>query len=141
MPEMAEESVLEIVRMVPDMPSAVEAISSASEALNFAKEKFNQQNYGESIHESKSAIRLASAAVLFRDGYIASTLNATIRYLEEHYPDKFPNEDWKKLELIPDGEGPGLMNIIIRMLKNSDNRKRDAEHAISVAEKFLSHLR
>jgi HEPN domain-containing protein len=134
----AAHAVLEMTRKEPDMASAVFAIQSASELLNSARMKLSHKSYQDAFRDSKSAIQMASSALLFRDGYIASTLEASVLYLTERYPGRLPVEEWHRLENILSGEGPGLLNLILRLTgKGRQTSEKEASHAVGIAQKFL----
>ena len=78
----------EIVQKQPDLDSALCAIDTASEMLNAAAEKLSQKDYATAFNDSRDSMRVAISALLFKDGVIASTFEATADYLEKHYPEK-----------------------------------------------------
>ena len=126
----------ELVYKAPDYSSAVNAINMASEILNLASEKMTRKDYIGSFNESKNAIRIAASAPLFKDGCIAQTFEATVSYLNERYPNRFPLKEWESVENKVTGEGSGLLNILIRSLGKHAGEK-EAKHALDTAREFL----
>ena len=134
----AADAFSEIARKNPDIPSAMFAIDAASAILNAAREKFSHKNYKEAFQESKDAIRMASSALLIRDGYVASTFEATIMYIADRYQDRLPVDEWQHLESVLTGDGPGLLNLILRLTgKNKKTGEEEASQALTIAERFL----
>ena len=131
--------ITELARKEPDRTRAVFAINAASHILDVARERFYCRDYRGAFQESKNAIRMASSALLFRDGYIASTLDATLMHMEENYLNQLPIEEWQSLESMITGVGPGLLNLIIRLTgKDKKTGRAEAGMALMVAERFLA---
>ena len=126
----------ELIRIDPDVSSAVNAIQMASEMLNLANEKMGNKDFCGSFNEAKNAIRAAASAPLFRDGCVAQTFEATVSYLENAYPKRFPIKDWELIERTVSGEGTGLLNMIIRSL-GKDAGEKEARFALHTASEFL----
>lgn len=132
----------EMVRKSPDMARAMFAMDAALEIFDAAREKFNYGRYGEAFQESKGAIRMASSALLLRDGYVASTFEATAKYIADKYDDLLPVDEWWHIESMPNGDGPGILNLIIRLAgKNKETGEGKAGRALEIAERFLELVR
>ena len=131
--------ITELARKEPDRTRAVFAINAASHILDVAMDRFYYRDYPDAFQESKNAIRMASSALLFRDGCIASTLDATLMHMEENYLDRLPIEEWQSLESTLTGDGPGLLNLILRLTgKDKKTGRAEAGVALIVAERFLA---
>ncbi|MBN1170478.1 hypothetical protein JXA56_05620 [Candidatus Micrarchaeota archaeon] len=124
----------------PDYIQASIAINAASEMLNSAKEKMKFRDYGNSFEDARNVIRIAVSALMFKDGMIVQTFDATIQYLNEKYPETFPVEKWKSIEKTMTGEGPGLVNRIIEIIGKKP-READAGDAVKVANEFLNTVK
>jgi len=129
----------EIVQQQPDIDSALYALDAASELLNAAAEKLSQKDYTTAFSTSRDCMRIAISALLFRDGVIAPTFEATEEYLERHYPDKLPLKDWHSIENTCTGEGSGLFNMIIRATRKPTD-KNEAKHAVGIAKEFVKNI-
>jgi len=128
----------EFVQVLPDLAGAVLATHIASEMLMSAKEKYEKRVYDDSVSDSRDAIRVAASAVLLRDGYVASTFEATYSYLSHHYQDRLSLEPWHSMEKSTWGDGQGIIYRILKaigIIKQVD--KKQAKEAIATAEKFL----
>ncbi len=128
----------EIMRKEPNTMGATFAIGAALDMLNSARERFEHREYKQSFAESKDAIRMAASALLLRDGYVASTMEATVNYLSEKYPDKLPVEEWQDMENFLTGNGHGLLNLLLKLLgKQRETSEEEARAVLAIAEKFL----
>lgn len=129
------------LRTGPDMASAIYAVSIAADMLESAKERFSEGDLQGALENSRDAIRIASSAVLFRDGYITDDFDKTVRYLSRRYDSIFPLREWERVEMTYLGEG-GLYNIILKAV--GKQRKSDEEKvhdAVAVAERFIETAR
>jgi uncharacterized protein (UPF0332 family) len=139
---MEEAGLAEIVRITPDSGSAIFALGLASEAIERARERFFRGDYRRSLEESRNAMRLASSALLFRDGYVSDSLEATIYYMLQHYPGSFPLDSWVSIERIPTGETPGLYYMVLGALGRLKKAgEEEAKIGIAAAEMFLESAR
>jgi hypothetical protein len=137
----AADATSEITRKNPDTTGARFAANAALDILAMARERLNNRDYQGAFRESKDAIRMASSALLLRDGYVASTFEATIRYIEERHSGQLPIEEWQYLENMLTGEGPGLLNLIVRFAgKNKKTGKQEASQAMAIAERFVASV-
>jgi hypothetical protein len=129
-------------RISPDRASALVALYSASDLLTLAKERFSHRDFHGAVIESRNAIRLASSALLFSEGVVSGSLDATLAYLIEHHPGALPIDEWQRLEETPDADSPGLYNIILgAMGKLKRTGEQEANEAIIVAEAFIASAR
>ncbi len=123
------------------MASAVHAMSFAADMLEAAKERLSAGDLQGALDNSRDAIRIASSAVLFRDGYITDDFDKTIRYFSRRYDSMFPLRDWERVEMTYLGSG-GLYNMILKAagarLKSDEDKAREA---VLVAERFIETTR
>jgi hypothetical protein len=131
-----------IVRAEPDRASAAFALATASELLVLANERLGRGDFRGSFEESRNAIRMASSAILFRDGYIADSLDSTLIYLLKHYPGILPLDDWQRLEQMPAYDSPGLYNMLLAAMgKLKKTGEQEAKEAVMVAGAFIESAR
>ena len=123
-----------IGRRPPDFASALLAFEVAEGLLVSAKNYLDNENFPEALSESKNAIRTAASALLLKEGYVASTLESTISYLEHNHPSALPVENWRIVENM---NVSGLFSIIMKLLKKSTDQG-DVNKAILIAEEFLN---
>ncbi len=116
---------LEIVKTAPDNERARYSLDMADGFLFSAKEKLSNKDYGSSIEDARNAICLASAAIMFKDGYISSTFEGTLSYLSQHYPGKLPLDEWNKVEftIISRGGVYDLLNTIVKKTREQQSKK------------------
>ncbi len=124
----------------PDMISAIQAVDAASQMLLFAKELLERGDYCGSLEQSRGSLRVAASALLYKDGVIAQTFEATAKHIEKQYPDQFPLEDWEKIERTVTGDGPGILNMLIRA-SGKQTGVPQARHALSIATSFLNNVK
>ncbi|MFN7991242.1 MAG: hypothetical protein U0R44_03730 [Candidatus Micrarchaeia archaeon] len=129
------------VRVAPDLASAIYALDLASDTLRDAKEKFTSHDLQGALDGSRDAIRIASSALMFRDGYVTADFDRTVRFLRSKYDDQLPLRAWERVEMAYLGEG-GLYNMLLVAL--GKERKSDDDlvsEALSVAETFIIKAR
>jgi len=137
----AADATSEIIRKNPDTTGARFAANAALDLLAMARERLDNRDYVEAFRGSKDAIRMASSALLLNDGYVASTFEATLRCIEERHSGQLPIDEWQYLENMLTGEGPGLLNLIVRLAgKNMKTGKHEASQAIAIAERFVASV-
>ncbi len=125
----------------PDPASASHAAYLAESVLELAKEAFASGDYHLALAHTKDAIRLASSAVLIRDGYITDDFDKTVVYLSKRYGPAFPIRGWEKVEMTYLGGG-GLYNAILRAMGKPVRSDRElVGEAIAVAETFITTAR
>lgn len=130
----------DVFRKTPDMISAIQAVEAASQMLFAAKELMEGGDYCGSLEQSRAALRVAASALLYKDGVIAQTFEATTEHIEKQYPDTFPLSDWEKIERTVTGDGPGLLNMLIRA-SGRQTGIPEARHALSIATSFLNNVK
>lgn len=130
----------DIFRKTPDMISAIQAVEAASDMLLSAKELFDGGDYCGSLEQSRGALRVAASALLYKDGVIAQTFEATAEHIEKRYPETFPLRDWARIERAVTGDGPGLLNMLIRA-SGKQTGDPEARHALSIATSFLNNVK
>lgn len=131
-----------IIRAEPDRASAAFALAAASELLTLARVRLGRKDFSGSFEESRNAIRMASSAILFRDGYVADSFDSTLLYLLKHYPGMLPLDDWQRLEQIPAYDTPGLYNMLLSAMgKLKKTGEQEAKQAVVVAEAFIASAR
>jgi len=128
----------EIVKADPDPARAFFAVSLAADTLQSARTRLLRNDYVGALDEAKNSMRLTSSALLFRDGYVATTFDSAASYLLSHYPGAVPVEEWRYFETAFPGPSVGLMSQLIRVLgKEKKLDETEAGKAISTAEAFL----
>lgn len=130
----------DIHQRMPDYLSALEVLKLASEMLEQAEGKMETGDFPGAIEDSKNVMRMSASAVLFRDGFIAPTFDATQKYLDMRYPSLLPLDEWGALETRVTGEGPGITNLLARVF-GKGAQKSDAGFAIGNAKRFLEGAR
>lgn len=130
----------DVLRKTPDMISALAAVEAASEMLLLASDMLERGDYAGSLEQSRGALRVAASALLFRDGIIAQTFEATAEHIERAYPKTFPLRDWQRIEKTVTGEGPGLLNLLIRA-SGKHTGIPEAKDALTVATTFLNNVK
>jgi len=126
----------------PDFASAVLALDLASNMLDQAKEKFERGDFAGSMEDSRNAVRVATSAILFKDGFVSDSFESTLNHLLKNYPGAFPLEEWRKLEISAPENGYGLyhmMVVALRMVKKAD--EDEAGKAIAIAAMFINSAR
>jgi hypothetical protein len=130
----------DVLRKTPDMISALAAVDAASQMLLLASQMLEVGNCPESLEQSRRALRVAASALLFKDGVIAQTFEATAEHIEKSYPKMFPLKDWQEIEKKVTGDGPGLLNLLVRASGRQPGMP-DARNALNVATNFLNNVK
>jgi uncharacterized protein (UPF0332 family) len=130
----------DILRRTPDMISALQAIEAANEMLHAASDMMDSGDYCGSFEQSRAVLRTAASALLFKDGVIAPSFDATTKHIEKRYPETFPLKDWDHIERTVTGDGPGLLNMMIRM-SGKQTGLSEAQHALKIATEFLNNVK
>jgi hypothetical protein len=124
--------------IAPDLQSAINALGLASGMLILAEDCFAKEDYPAAFEHSRNAIRMASSALLFRDGIMSDSLEATAAHLLKRYPGVFPIDGWEQLEAIPLADSPGLYNMLLSLMgKLKKTGEQEAREAILVAGSFI----
>jgi hypothetical protein len=130
-----------LVPKKPDYASALIALNAASDLLESARERMGHEDPQGALENSRDAIRLASSAILFRDGYVAGSLEDTANYISKRYPGVFPLSDWDVIEVAASGHVSLYKLLLLAMGKIKKNDKDDASKAITTAEAFIASAR
>lgn len=125
----------------PDYGSAIVAISAASDLLALAREKLAREDAEGAMEGSRDAIRLASSAILFRDGYVSGSLEDTADYIAKKYPGLFPIEGWERIEIASSPRVTLYKMFLSAMGKIKKPGRESAEEAIITAETFIESAR
>ncbi|HSB47699.1 MAG TPA: hypothetical protein VLD37_06830 [Candidatus Bilamarchaeum sp.] len=130
-----------LVPKKPDYASALIALNAATDLLESAREKMTHDDLPGALENSRDAIRLASSALLFRDGYVAGSLEDTASYLSKRYPGVFPLADWDTLEVAASGRVTLYKLLLSAMGKIKKDAREEAGRALTTAEAFISSAR
>lgn len=125
-----------LVRRTPDMQTALQAIQAASDLIDTASVSLEQGDHLAAFNSSRDAMRIAASALLFKDGYVVESLDATTEYLRKRYPDSFRFREWHWVETTVTGHGPGLLNMLIKATGN-ETGEREAKRALDIAISFI----
>jgi hypothetical protein len=115
---------------------AVYAISVANELLLSAQKKASKSSFEEAIIESRDSMRIASSAILFRDGYIANDLESSCIYLKKKYGDVVPVDEWRFVESMV--QSSPIDSLVSKLGFGKTNREDQAKKAINAADRFIS---
>jgi len=141
-PETSPEEPVDLLKINPEPSKAVYAAGMAKDFIESAKEKMDSGRYDDAMEDIKNAIRIASSAIMYNDGYVANTLDTTCYYLQNHYPEKFPVKEWKIIELGTK-TGVRMVDAVMERLgfgKKQDAKKNEAERALAIAEAFVQSV-
>jgi len=126
----------------PDLAGAVFAIDLALRMLERAREQFARKNYLAALEESRNSIRMASSAIMLRNGHMAGNLDAAIAYLSRYYPGRFPLHGWQKTEAMAASRKGGLYGMLAAVVGSATrDLEGEAVGAIGTAESFLDAVR
>ncbi|MEW6721966.1 MAG: hypothetical protein AB1324_01755 [Candidatus Micrarchaeota archaeon] len=110
--------------------------------LDSARVRAGRQDYLSALADCKNAIRLASSALLRRDGCVCESLEETISYLAGRYPGSLPLNEWRGLEEALVEGGHGLYNMLMEAMgKVKKAGPEEAYGAIGIAEQFIARAR
>ncbi len=124
-----------IVKKTPDRLSAIYALSSASMLLDEARYNYDRGDFMGAVTSSRDAMRMASSALLFNDGYIAPTFEATLVYLSRKYPGRLPLDGWKA------AESPSFAGRLTIIMGGKRFLQQEAEKALESAGTFVKEAR
>ncbi len=132
----------DIVRIEPDLAGAVLAVHLASQMLDKARENLSRKDYLGALEESRNAMRIASSALMLRDGNMAGSLEATMAYLSSSYPGRFPLRSWYVAETAMVSKGGGLYGTFLGVIgRAAKSLEQEANDAINAADLFLDSVR
>jgi hypothetical protein len=131
-----------LARKNPDVAGALYAVTLAGDLLESAGDKFSRKDYPGAFEDSRNAMRLASSALLLRDGYVSDSLETTISYLFQRYPGELPLDEWHRFEEAAYGSGYGLYFMILKAMgKVKKTGEQEAYEAMSTAMAFINSTR
>lgn len=126
----------------PDFASAVLALDLASSMLDEAKERFARGDFAGSMEESRNAVRVATSAILYKDGFVSDSFESTLNHLLKNYPGAFPLDEWRRMESNAPDRGYGLYHMMLQALKMAKKADEDAaSKAIATADMFINSAR
>ncbi|NYZ73968.1 hypothetical protein H0O00_02410 [Candidatus Micrarchaeota archaeon] len=132
----------DIVSIEPDLAGAVFAVHLASQMLDKAREDFSRKDYSGALEESRNAMRMASSAIMLKNGHLTGSLDSTIAYLSSSYPGRFPLRSWYVAETTTIAKGGGLYGALIKAIgRTTRNLEQEASDAINAADRFLDAIR
>ena len=141
-PETSSEEPVDLLRINPEPSKAIYAVEMAEEFLKTAKMKIGEGKKDAALDDVKNAIRMASSALLYYDGYVANSLDTTCYYLQNHYPKKFPTEEWRVIE-VGTKTGVRIVDAIFEKfgLKKEEPKVDEVGRAIAIATVFVQSVR
>ena len=98
MPDESAVNIPGVVKIKPEPSKAIFALETAFGLLEVAKRDIKNRQYEDAYEDSKNAMRMASAAVMYNDGYFASTIDSTYEYVERKYGETRLVKEWKNIE-------------------------------------------
>lgn len=125
----------------PDLAGAVFAVSLAARMLDNARQHFARKNYPAALEESRNSIRMASSALMLRNGHMAGSLEAAIAYLSSNYPGQFQVHGWQRAETTVVDRKGGLYGMLASVAGVTRNMEAEAAGVIGIAESFLDTVR
>jgi uncharacterized protein (UPF0332 family) len=137
--ESMEEEAPDFTQIPPDLAGAAMAAELALEILESARGKLDTESYEDAYDGSRDSIRTAASALLMKDGYVASTFEATHSYISKHYPGRIHLGPWESMEKNSWGGNKGILYQLLKIIgiiKKTDEQQ--AKQAITAAEEFLA---
>ena len=115
---------------------AAYAFEAATAMLASAMELAEQCSFDEAILSARDSMRMASSALLFKDGLVAGDLESICAYLKKKYGDELPVEEWRDVERL---SKTSIVDRIADMLTRSRGRlEQNANRSTESARRFLS---
>lgn len=143
--EETTESIEGLVKQVPDAFVGTYTLTLAENILYEAKQSFDDKTYDEALIKARNCIRITASAVLFKDGYVAQTLDASCSYLEKTYPGRFPVTDWKDMEDLPLSQEnrivDGFLKVIGALKDKEAKDKEKVNMALNLATDFVERAK
>jgi hypothetical protein len=128
-------------RFAPPAGNPAQAFSLAAEMLEIARERFSEGDLQAALDGSRDCIRLASSAILFRDGYVTDDFGKTVQYLSRRYDSIFPLREWERVEMTYLGSG-GMYKMILKMMGKTIRSDQElVDEALTVAQRFVETAR
>jgi len=142
MPE--EEEIIGIVKIKPEPSKAIFAVEAAADLVRAAKNEIDRKKYDDAYEDARNAIRMASAGMMYNEGYLASTQEGAYAYIEKKHGDKNMAEGWKKVE-VRSPQNRGLIDKILEFLRLKKGAETidelGARKALAVAEVYVQSAR
>ena len=138
MPDESAVNIPGVVKIKPEPSKAIFALETAFGLLEVAKGEMENKQHEDAYEDSKNAMRMASAAIMYNDGYFASTIDGTYEYVEKKYGESGLVKEWKIVE-EKSPENRGFVNKLLEALglRKRKDMETDARRAFSVAETFV----
>ena len=114
---------------------AAYALEVAASLLGTAKEMADQSSVDDAITTARAAMRMASSALLFKDGLISSDFNSSCDYLQKKYGDELPVSQWKRVEQLTK---TSIVDKLADIFSSKGRLEKNANEAMDAAHKFLS---
>jgi hypothetical protein len=122
-------------RVEPEAGRAIYALSVAAELYESAEQKVAESSFEDSIGLSRDCMRLASSALLFQDGYIATDLDSSCGYLKKRYGGALPVTEWVAVEgMASERPADRILGIFGR---GKGIPEQNAKKALESAKRFL----
>ena len=129
-----------IIKINPEPSRAIFAVETAAHLIEAAKTELENRRYEEAYEDAKNAIRMASAAMMYNDGYVANNIEGAYEYMDKKYGEKVMVKEWKTVE-VRSPENRGIIDRLLEMLRlkkrKEDEMEIDARKALHVAEVFV----
>ncbi len=141
-PETSSEEPVDLLKINPEPSKALYAVEMAEEFLKNAKTKIGEGKKDEALDDVKNAIRMASSALLYYDGYVANSLDTTCYYLQNHYPKRFPTDEWRVIE-VGTKTGVRVFDSILEKLglKKKEPKIDEVGRAVAIATVFVQSVK
>jgi len=140
MPDESREGIPGVVKIDPEPLKAILAVETAQNLLEVAKDEINERKYDDSYEDAKNAIRMASAAIMYADGYVAKTMEGAYEYFEKKRGDKELVKEWRDVE-IKSPENRGFVDRLLEALRFKKKKESEedtkARKALTLAENFV----
>jgi uncharacterized protein (UPF0332 family) len=145
MPEIPDNSdSSDLTRIEPSEENALIALSVSADLLNSASTRLGSGDYEGAMEDSRNSVRMAISSLLYKDGFVAATMEGMIYYLQKNYSGIFPLEDWQVMEKIAHSSEGSLTQKLKELLKikkkyseTFGSKKLNSETAVKTAEKFV----
>jgi len=133
-----EETIVGAIRMTPEPSRAVFAVETATNFLETARAELKRGQYEDAYEDGKNAIRMAVAAMMYNDGYVAKTQEGAFEYIEKKHGKPELVEEWRRIEI----NAPSNRGVIEKIaqffgFKKPDEFKEEAIKTLLVAEIFV----
>ncbi|NYZ77121.1 hypothetical protein H0O02_02280 [Candidatus Micrarchaeota archaeon] len=142
--ESTEQTIIGTIRITPEPSQAVFALEAALNLLEAAKSEIGEKRYEDAYGDSKNAIMMAAAAIMYNDGYVANTPEGAYGFMEKKYGRAQLVREWKSVDM-DSPENRGAIARIAEALGLGRKKEMEAElgarKALSLAEVFIESAR